>query len=215
MNLIKRRLETVIIKNLKSNKVCILLGARRVGKTVLIKEILKTYTEKYLFLNGEDFHTQEILKERSISNYKNLLKGTNLLVIDEAQAIEEIGKILKLIVDEIDGIKVIASGSSAFDLLNVFGEPLTGRSTIFHLFSIAQTELKQTENLLDTKRNLEERLIYGSYPELFQIDEMEEKKLYLQNIVNTYLLKVKSWSANSNLKRNTPVVLLAVYHYKL
>lgn len=189
MSLIKRKLEKVILKNLKPNKVCILLGARRTGKTILIKEILKNYHDKYQLLNGEDFHTQEILKERSISNYKKLLKNTDLLVIDEAQAIDNIGKILKLIVDEIDGIKIIATGSSAFDLLNVFGEPLTGRSVIFHLYPIAQSELNETENLIDTKRKLEERLIYGSYPELLQIDDAEQKKVYLQNIVNTYLLK--------------------------
>ncbi|MBP7496623.1 MAG: ATP-binding protein [Bacteroidales bacterium] len=189
MKLLERALQITIITNLKPNKVCVLLGARRVGKTILIKEILKGYNEKYLLLNGEDFQVQDMLKERSISNYKRLLQGINLLVIDEASSINDIGKILKLIVDEIDGIKIIATGSSAFDLLNIFGEPLTGRSIIFHLFPVSQSELSRTENFIETSRMLEERLIFGSYPELFQIYDLEGKKIYLQNLVNTYLLK--------------------------
>jgi predicted AAA+ superfamily ATPase len=94
---------------------------------------------------------------------------------------------LKLIVDTIKGVKVLVTGSSAFDLLNVSGEPLTGRSNTLHLYPIWQGELK--ENLLQAKQNLEERLVYGSYPELWHYDKLEDKKRYLVELVNAYLLK--------------------------
>ena len=121
----KNHLERAILhefnRKLLPNKVLILLGARRVGKTNLITNFLKEIsTETYLHLNGEDNNNANLLKERTVTNYKRLLKGVDLLVIDEAQNIPEIGLILKLIVDTIEGIKIIATGSSVFDLSNNF-----------------------------------------------------------------------------------------------
>lgn len=119
------------------NKVLILLGARRVGKTELIKNYLQTIPDgSYLQLNGEDINDANLLKERSVANYKRLLLNIDLLVIDEAQTIPDIGLILKLIVDAIDGIKIIATGSSIFDLNNNLGEPLVGRKKHVVSFSI-------------------------------------------------------------------------------
>jgi uncharacterized protein len=167
----------------------LLYGARRVGKTVLIKEIIKNVKAKCLFLNGEDYDTKVLMEERSISNYSSLLQGYDLLVIDEAQNISEIGQKLKLIVDEIPGIKVLVSGSSSFDLFSQAGEPLVGRSITFQLFPFSQAELKQSENKLETRQNLETRLIYGSYPEPAFFNGIDEKREYLQELVNSYLLK--------------------------
>lgn len=189
MKLIPRTVKNLIIEKLYPNKVCLLFGARRVGKTVLIKEIYNDFAGKKLILNGEDNVTLQLLAERSIANYKRLLKNIELLIIDEAQNIPEIGKKLKLIVDEIDGIKIIATGSSGFDLLNVSGEPLTGRCFTFYLYPIAQLELSVKENLLETNKNLEERLIYGSYPEILHYDDLYDKKSYLLDLINSYLLK--------------------------
>lgn len=172
------------------NKVLLLLGARRVGKTELITKYLeKIPKEDFLKLNGEDIQDADLLKERSVVNYKRLLTNIKLLVIDEAQNIPEIGLKLKLIVDSIDGIKVIATGSSVFDLANTLGEPLVGRKHTLYLYPLAQMEFSLQENFKQTTENLEERLLFGAYPELEQYESWQEKKEYLFEIINSYLLK--------------------------
>lgn len=187
---IERAIYSNFGKNLKPNKVLILLGARRVGKTELINKYLKTLNEKdYLKLHGEDVNDVKLLAERSIANYKRLLKNIKLLVIDEAQAIPEIGLILKLMVDNIPEIKVLVTGSSMFDLSNKLGEPLVGRKNTIHLFPFAQMEFSKIEKYATTISKLEERLIFGSYPELEQYEDWSEKEKYLKEIVNSYLLK--------------------------
>lgn len=177
-------------KKLLPNKVLILLGARRVGKTEFIKKYLQDIPkETVLKLNGEDIQDAELLSERSVNNYKRLLQGIDLLVIDEAHAIPDIGLKLKLIVDSIENIKVIATGSSVFDLNNTLGEPLVGRKNTLNLFPLSQIEFSQYENFKETKENLEKRLLFGSYPELEKYESWEEKVDYLFEIVNSYLLK--------------------------
>lgn len=177
-------------RKLLPNKVLILLGARRVGKTELIRTYLKTVPEgSYLQLNGEDIQDANLLKERSVSNYKRLLNKIDLLVIDEAHVIPEIGLKLKLIVDSIENIKVIATGSSVFDLSNSLGEPLVGRKNTLYLFPLSQIEYSQFENYKITTENLEQRLLFGAYPELEKYDDWEDKKDYLYEIINSYLLK--------------------------
>lgn len=189
MNYYKRAVLDDFHIKLKPNKVLVLLGARRVGKTQIIKKYLETCRETVLQLNGEDINDARLLEERSVLNYSKLLKNTTLLVIDEAQNIPNIGLILKLIVDTIDGIKVIATGSSMFDLANKLGEPLVGRKNTLYLFPLAQIEFAQFENYKQTTEKLEERLIFGGYPELTQYDSWNEKTVYLKEIINSYLLK--------------------------
>lgn len=189
MNTIKRILQDKISERIEPNKALLLFGARRVGKTVLLRELIKTFNGKTLLLNGEDYDTIALLNERSISNYRHLLEGIDLLAIDEAQNIPDIGSKLKLIVDEVADIRVIASGSSSFDLLNKAGEPLVGRSTQFHLHPFSQKEISQIENPLETRRNLESRLLYGSFPEVVMLENFERKTDYLRDIVGAYLLK--------------------------
>lgn len=176
-----------LAKSLKPQKVTLLLGARRVGKSLLIETLLKNYKRPYLFLNGEDEDTHQLLAQRSVSNYTRVLNGNDLLVIDEAQGIPDIGKKLKLMVDTMKGLKILVTGSSAFDLLNISGEPLTGRSNTVYLYPIWQGELK--ENALQIKQNLDDRLVFGSYPELWDLKTGDEKKRYLSDLVNAYLLK--------------------------
>ena len=166
-----------------------IFGARRVGKTVLMSQISEQFDGKKLIMNGEDYDTLALLENRSISNYRNLLEGVELLIIDEAQHIPEIGAKLKLMVDEIKGVRIMVSGSSSFDLFNKSGEPLVGRSIPYHLTPFSQTEILQTENRLQTQQNLETRLIYGSYPDVVLMDSNEQRKEYLKNIVRSYLLK--------------------------
>ena len=186
---ISRALSKRIQDRLQPKKVIIITGARRVGKTELLRNIHKKTAGDILFLNGEDAEVAALLANRSVANYRRLLDGVDLLIIDEAQVIPRIGSILKLMVDEVDNIKIIVSGSSSFDLTNDTGEPLTGRKYEFTMYPLAQAEFSKIENPLQTNRNLEERLILGSYPELATIDSLEEKKDYLREIVNSYLLK--------------------------
>lgn len=186
---INRALEKTLIERLIPNKINLIFGTRRVGKTFLLKKLIANQPFKTLMLQGEDTDTQQILAQRSVANYQRLLHNTELLVIDEAQAIPEIGKILKLIVDNIEGIRVIVTGSSAFDLANLSGEPLTGRAFFHELYPIAQQELSLQENALQTLQNLEDRLIYGSYPELWNLPFSVTKAEYLKDLLNTYLLK--------------------------
>ena len=186
----KRAILTEFNSKLLPNKVLILLGARRVGKTDLIKNYLETIPkEDFLQLNGEDINDSNLLKERSVSNYSRLLANVKLLVIDEAQNIPDIGMILKLIVDSIDAIKIIATGSSVFDLSNNLGEPLVGRKNTIYLFPLSQIEFSQKEDYKQTTINLEQRLLFGSYPELEQYDSWENKEDYINEIINAYLLK--------------------------
>jgi len=176
-------------KRVGQNKVLLLFGTRRVGKTHLVKSIENKTNFPFLHLNAEDADTARILENRSIANYKRLLGNNRLLVIDEAQVIPEIGKILKLMIDEFEDLTIIATGSSAFDLSNQTGEPLTGRSYTYYLYPIAQAELASQENALLTIQNLDERLVFGSYPELFSISSLEEKATYLKDLIYSYLLK--------------------------
>ena len=186
---INRAIEKTLIERLIPQKVNLIFGTRRVGKTFLLKKILASVGFQTLFLQGEDTDTQRLLAERSIANYQRVLQNIELLVIDEAQAIPEIGKILKLIIDNIEGIRVIVTGSSAFDLANLSGEPLTGRAFFHELYPISQHELMEQENALQTNQNLEDRLIYGGYPELWNLPFGVTKAEYLKELLNTYLLK--------------------------
>lgn len=189
METLKRILEDRIAARIEPNKAVLIFGSRRVGKTILMRQLLKKIEGNTMLLNGEDYDTMALLQNQSIANYRHLLEGIDLLAIDEAQNIPDIGSKLKLIVDEIEGIRVIASGSSSFDLLNKAGEPLVGRSIQFHLTPFSQKEIAQTETVLETRQNLESRLIYGSYPEVVNIDSFERKTDYLRDIVGAYLLK--------------------------
>lgn len=190
MDFIKRGIAETFQKKVLPNKVLVLLGARRVGKTAFIKNYLSTILkEDYLQLNGEDIDDANLLKERSVNNYKRLLGNKKLLVIDEAQNIPEIGLILKLIVDSVEGIKIIATGSSVFDMSNKLGEPLVGRKNTIYLFPFAQMEFSKHENYKETISKLEQRLLFGSYPELEQYSDWDDKINYLKEIINSYLLK--------------------------
>ena len=190
MNFLNRGITELFSKRVLPNKVLILLGARRVGKTAFIKNYLSTIPkEDYLQLNGEDIQDANLLKERSVANYTRLLGNTKLLVIDEAQNIPEIGLILKLIVDSIAGIKVIVTGSSVYDLSNKLGEPLVGRKNTIYLFPFAQMEFSKQENYKTTTSKLEERMLFGSYPELEQYPDWTDKINYIKEIINSYLLK--------------------------
>lgn len=186
---IKRKASLLLKNKATDGKVTVILGPRRVGKTSLLKEYVKESKEKTIFWNGEDFAVHELLKRRSVQNYKNLLEDCQVLIIDEAQKIPEIGYILKLIVDSIDKIKIVVTGSSAFDISNITGEPLTGRKNEIRVFPISEGEINEIETPDVKKDNLHQRLVFGNMPEIFSMKTKKEKEEYLRELVNSYLLK--------------------------
>lgn len=189
MKYLVRELSENIKKKLLPNKVTIILGARRVGKTVLVNELLKTIDEPVLKLNGEDIHVHDRLAIRTVENYSQLLGSFRFLFIDEAQKIPEIGLKLKLMIDSIAGLRIVISGSSSLDIVQDTGEPLTGRKHTFILYSLSEREFNQTENGFNQIDKLRERLVYGSYPELLHLPDRQEKADYLNEMVSSYLLK--------------------------
>ena len=189
MEYLVRELSENILKKLQPNKVLIVFGARRVGKTVLVKEILERVNEPVLSLNGEDINVHDKLAIRSIENYRQILGSYKFLYIDEAQKIPEIGLKLKLMIDEIEGLKIIISGSSSFDIYKDAGEPLTGRKYSFNLFALSENEYNQIENSISKIDKVRERMIFGNYPELLQLPDREDKVDYLNEMVSAYLLK--------------------------
>ncbi|MFH1292028.1 MAG: AAA family ATPase [bacterium] len=186
---IKRYIIKDIETKLAPGKAIIIYGPRQVGKTTLIKKIQDNTKDKTLFVTGEDRFVREWLSSQSIEILKKNLDGYKTLIIDEAQHVDNIGLNLKLIIDHIKDIKIIATGSSSFELSNQVGEPLVGRKWQYELFPIAQMELKQYEDYSITKQNLPERLIYGSYPEVITTNNFKGKKDLLNSIVDNYLYK--------------------------
>lgn len=184
-----RDLTETVLKKIQPNKVIIVFGARRVGKTVLVKEIIEKLGEPCLSLNGEDITVHDKLALRTAENFRQIIGSYILLYIDEAQKIPEIGQKLKLMVDEIEGLKIIISGSSSFDIHNKAGEPLTGRKYSFNLYGLSENEYNQVENNITKIDKLKERLIYGNYPELMHLPNQDEKKDYLNEMISSYLLK--------------------------
>lgn len=189
MELLERAIEPAIKKLIGSNKVLVVLGTRRVGKTVLVNRLLEEESLPAIVMNGEDMEVQELLQRRTTAHYKKIVGNKSLLVIDEAQVVPDIGRVLKLMIDSMPHLTILATGSSSFDLMNKAGEPLTGRKKEFHLYPIAQIELDSRETLLETRQHLDERLVYGSYPELLQLPTYKEKGDYLAELVQSYLLK--------------------------
>ncbi|MBX3257029.1 MAG: ATP-binding protein [Chitinophagaceae bacterium] len=211
MEMLQRALYNSILANTGKQKVSILLGARRVGKTHLLQEIRNNIQQGCLWMNGEDQTVADMLDERSIANYKRLLQGYTLLIIDEAQYISDMNRKLKLMIDEITPLHIIITGSSAFDMQQS-GEPLTGRSITYTMFPVAQMELAKQENLIQTKELLDERLIFGSYPEVITLPALAEKQQYLFELINTYLLKdILAFESIRNPQKLKDLLVLLAY----
>jgi len=164
-----------------------IFGARRTGKTFLMQEIMRGLEKKVLMVQGENLDISEILSSQRLNQLKRFTEGVNYLFIDEAQKIPNIGINLKLMIDNIPDLHILVSGSSSFDLRKNIGEPLTGRSQFFHLYPVAQMELK--ENFLQSKENLELRLLYGGYPQVITSSSSKERTAILTSIRDGYLLK--------------------------
>lgn len=187
---IKRRLETVIKANLFKGKAIILYGARQVGKTTLVKKIAEESGQPYGYLNCDEMDVLGRLQNAETSeSLKNVIGNYSLTVIDEAQRVKNIGLKIKLLVDNFPEKQIIATGSSSFDLSNIVSEPLTGRSLEFWLFPLSLNELFNKSNEIEAQRNLENLLIYGSYPEIYQLESAELKSQRIKYLASNYLYK--------------------------
>jgi predicted AAA+ superfamily ATPase len=187
------RLQGKIILNLlQPGKVVVIYGARRVGKTTLIRKLVDEWSaqnHKVLFVNGDDIFTRQYLESRSIQKLRDFVGNHDLLVVDEAQYVDGIGSNLKLIVDHMPDVRVIATGSSSFDLSEDIGEPLTGRKFVVHMHPFSQLEISQIEAPHETTANLESRLIYGSYPEVVTMRDDALRREYLHDMTGSTLFR--------------------------
>lgn len=179
---------------LQSNKVLLVYGPRRVGKTTLIQNFLRETTLKYKFDSGDNVRTQEILGSLDFEQVLGYAEGYELIAIDEAQGIPNIGKALKILVDQMPHLYVLASGSSSFELAGQVGEPLTGRKRTLTLYPVAQSELllpasSPHYNRQELREHLTDFLIYGAYPEVIAAPGVAAKIEVITEIANSYLLK--------------------------
>lgn len=185
--MVKRKLTEIIKKYMFKNKIIIIYGARQVGKTTLVNNLLKQFNNfKTTYFNGDEPDIRSILSSITSTQIKKLIGNSKILFIDEAQKIKNIDNTLKLIVDNFD-IPVIVTGSSSFELVNKTSEPLTGRQFVFRLFPLCFSEVVDYHGIINEKRLLKHRLIYGYYPEIFTSEE--DKKFKLKMLAESYLFK--------------------------
>lgn len=186
--LIDRTILRIIQNQLQGEpKIIIVYGPRQSGKTTLIEQLLKGVNQSYLNFNGDDIRTQELFGVADLDRLKKVVGSNKLIVIDEAQRINNIGLCLKLLFDSLK-IHIIASGSSSFDLANKINEPLTGRSVTFTLYPLSILEVPK--NALETvPAKIEELLRFGLYPKTVTLISEGEKELYLNELVSNYLYK--------------------------
>jgi len=185
--LVKRAIYEQIIQNLFKGKAIIITGPRQVGKTTLLHTIMKERDNKVLYLNCDEPDIRPLLENASSTSLKNLIGNNSLILIDEAQRVKNIGLTLKLLVDNFKEIQVIATGSSALELANEINEPLTGRKREYHLYPFSTGELVANTTVLQESRVLEQRMIYGFYPDI--VNSPAEAQANLLELTNNYLFK--------------------------
>ena len=186
--MIDRLLTNVIKEKIFSGKIIIILGARQVGKTTLISDIVDSADKKTLFLNGDESDIRAMLSDTTSTNLKTYFGNNKIIVIDEAQRIDNIGLTLKIIADSMKDRQIIVSGSSSFDLSNKLNEPLTGRKFQYYLYPLSFIEMVNYSSLIEEKRMLNHRLIFGYYPEVVTSEGNEREILNL--LTESYLYKV-------------------------
>lgn len=185
--MIIRLLQAEVSKRLFKGKAILLFGPRQSGKSTLVDNLLKAMNQSWLYLNGDEADVREMLTNTTSAKLKAIAGNNKIIFIDEAQRISNIGLTLKLFTDQLKDIQVIATGSSAFELSGKVNEPLTGRKYEYMLYPLCFSEMVQYHGLLEEKRLLGQRLIYGYYPEI--VTSQGEEKELLKLLANSYLYK--------------------------
>lgn len=171
------------------SKIIVIYGARQVGKTTLVESVLEGVNKKILRINGDRLGNETALFSRDLQKLESLVSGYDILFIDEAQRIPEIGINLKILYDNIRNLKIIVTGSSSLDLASSIKEPITGRKKQYTLYPISFLELSKKHNKYEISQNVEERMVFGSYPEVLHISNKEERVKYIAELAEDYLYK--------------------------
>lgn len=189
MNEIKRDLQIVLSQKLGKGKVIILMGSRQVGKTTLLQKLLSEYSDEksVQYWNCDEIDVRKLLADESSARLKSFVGNSKFIVVDEAQRVQNIGLKLKILHDNFPDVQIAVTGSSALDLSNTINEPLTGRKFEYNLFPFSTNELVHNFSMLDEMKQLENRLVYGFYPDV--VNNPGEEKEILSNIVSSYLYK--------------------------
>lgn len=193
MKLIPRKLLTVMQARLFEGRVLILYGARQVGKTTVVKQLLAGFEGPSVYLNCDEPDVRNALESRTSTELKHFLGSARLVVIDEAQRVRDIGLTLKLMVDTLTGVQIVATGSSSFELANQTTEPLTGRKYELHLHPLSIGELEAVSSAVETRRLLDVRMVYGMYPDVATSGQDRSAEV-LRELAGSYLYKdVLAW----------------------
>lgn len=184
--MIKRILHDVIKQRLYKGKAIVLIGARQVGKTTLLKEIFPTQNDM-LWFNADDLPVRDFFSNVTIERYRSMIGKNKIVVIDEAQRIENVGIKMKLITDNFPGIQLVVTGSSSFELANKINEPLTGRKFEYEIFPLSFNEMVNDIGLFAEIQKLPIRLVYGMYPDV--VCNPGDEKEILNQLTNSYLYK--------------------------
>lgn len=184
--MIKRVIREIIFSKLDKGKAIILMGARQTGKTTLLRELFAG-DDTLLWLNGDESDVRDMFENITSTRLKAIIGSKKIIVIDEAQRIDDIGIKLKLITDNIENVQLIATGSSSFDLANKVNEPLTGRKWEYKMFPLSFAEMVSHHGFMEEKRMLPHRLIYGYYPDVVTSNGSEKE--ILKQLSDSYLYK--------------------------
>lgn len=184
--MIARKLKEIVRDRLNSGKAIVLIGARQVGKTTLLKDFVKDFDDM-LWFNGDDIETRSLFQEVSVEKFKSLIGAKKIMVVDEAQRVENIGLKMKLITDNLPEVQLILTGSSSFDLANRINEPLTGRKWEYTLYPLSFGEMAAHTNPFEELKHLPLRLVYGYYPDV--VTHPGDEREILKQITESYLYK--------------------------
>lgn len=184
---IKRTIQERILQRMHKNKAILIFGARQTGKSTLSEALIQKQEESSLSLNGDDSDVRALFQEANATKLRSIIGNNKIVLIDEAQRIQDIGLAIKIIVDQIKNVQVIATGSSSFDLASKINESLTGRKYEFQLFPFSFGEMVSHHGLLVEKRMIDHRMLYGYYPEVVTHPGEEEERLKL--LASSYLYK--------------------------
>ncbi len=185
--MIERTLQAIIEKEMFRGKAIVVIGARQVGKSTLFRMILDPRPEKILRLNCDEPEVVSMLTEAGTPALRLIVGQNKIVMIDEAQSVPGIGMTLKRLTDNFPEVQLLVTGSSSFELRNKLNEPLTGRKYEHHLFPLSSAEICGAEGVVPLRQTLEQRLVYGSYPEVFS--RPEEARQILMDIAGSYLYK--------------------------